>query len=160
LTGESKVRGPATVFEVRVLVAERGALVETTREPGERDALGAPADILEGVLKRPARPPKSLFARLKVLGYPDRRDAWHCDCSTGHAAAAVEALEAKTVGELVSLRLVDFHQHIFAVLGGDLAAGIDLSPVEDRRRVELALASQHLGLGHWAAGAQLGGAVD
>src|SRR3954469_24532768 len=52
------------------------------------------------------------------------------------------------------------HDQIFAVLRGDLSPWIYLGPIEDSRRVELALAGEHLVLSHRPPSAELRGTID
>src|SRR3954471_16199168 len=101
LAGDREVRSPVGVAEIRILIAERGALVESSRQSADRDRLRSAAHILQRVLQRSPRSPKRFLAGFKVFRQSNRRYSRHSHRSAWHTAAAIDHFKTKSVGELM-----------------------------------------------------------
>src|SRR5581483_2828904 len=135
---------PIGQAEVRVLESNVAALIQTSGEPTESKCLRASEDVLARVLEIPARAIERLLGGFEVLRESYRRNSRNRHGPTRDTSPALDHLESEAVGHGIALGFVHLHHHLFAVLGGDLAARIDFSPVKDARLVEAAFGREHL----------------
>ena len=84
---------------------------------------------------------------VKLEGSPTGGRPGSATVPLGNTATAIDHFKSEAVGHGVLLGLVHFDQHIFLGLGGYLAPGIDLCPIEDPGVViEVALRGKQLSL--------------
>ena len=144
LTGCGQARSPVRPPEIRIRKHQRCTPVERSRKPAEGDRLGLSANVVERVFKIDARSLEALLAGLESRRQSDGRQAGQRHRPRWYAAAAVDELVSKTVGDGIAIRFVHFDYEVFSLLGGYLAPRIDIGPVENACRVEPAFGEPNL----------------
>src|SRR5690242_4519608 len=89
------------------------ALIKPGAQRAERQGLGTSEQVFARVLEGTARAPEALFAGLEFLWQSHRWQTGQGHRSSRNAAAAIHHLKTETVGHLILLCLMHFHQHVF-----------------------------------------------